>query len=172
MLGNFSQHFGLSKVEGKQSIIGKRSGTRWTVDAKGFCQGSEAFVVVECRRHTTSKQDQEQLGGLAYRILDTGADSGILISPLGFQSGAKKVADAERIIHVELDPNSTSTEFVMRFINQLFVGVHERCDASEFSSAELVRVCKKCGDKFSVHENEFTCSECSKTLIKRFPHIS
>lgn len=69
LLGNFSEHFGLSRVERKQSIPGVRSGTEWTIDAKGICQGTEAFVIIECRRHTTSKQDQEQLGGLAYRII-------------------------------------------------------------------------------------------------------
>lgn len=161
LLGMFAEHFGLSRVEGKQSVPGFRSGTNWSIDAKGISSGAEAFVIIECRRHTTSKEDQEQLGGLAYRIIDTGAQGGILVSPLGFQAGAQKVAQAEDIIHVELDPNSTPTEFSMRFLNQIFVGIHERCQISDHFEAELIRVCKKCGKKFSVRADEHNCKACS-----------
>ncbi|MBL8415280.1 MAG: hypothetical protein JNM42_12655 [Propionivibrio sp.] len=161
LLGNFSEHFGLSRVEGKQSIPGVRSGTDWTIDAKGICQGTEAFVIIECRRHTTSKQDQEQLDGLAYRIIDTCAQAGILVSPLGFQSGAEKVAQSEGIVHVELHEDSTPTEFAMRFLNKIFVGIHERCQLSGHCEAELRRVCEKCGEQFPVRANERMCDVCS-----------
>ena len=161
LLGKFSEHFALSRVEGKQSIPGMRSGTEWTIDAKGICQGTEAFLIVECRRHTTSRQDQEQLGGLAYRIIDTSAQGGILVSPLGFQSGAEKVAQSESIVHVELHEDSTPTEFSMRFLNQLFVGIHERCDLTDHCEAVLIRVCEKCGESFSVQADERTCDACS-----------
>lgn len=161
LLGRFAECFGLSRVEGKQSIMGLRSGTDWTIDAKGVSSGAEAFVIIECRRHTTSKEDQEQLGGLAYRIIDTGAKGGILVSPLGFQSGAKKVAQAEGIIHVELHPNSTPAEFAMRFLNQLFVGIHDNCHLSDNFAAELTRVCEECGDTFTVQANEKACGACS-----------
>jgi hypothetical protein len=40
---------------------------------------------------------------LAYRIIDTGADGGILVSPLGLQEGAERVAAAENIISVRLN---------------------------------------------------------------------
>lgn len=122
LMGKFSIHFGLSRVEGKQTIIGERSGTQWTIDAKGILDGeSEAIVIIDCRRHTTSKEDQEQLGGLAYRIIDTRATGGILVSPIGFQSGAEKVAKAENIVHVELHQDSTELDFMMRFMSQLFI---------------------------------------------------
>jgi len=161
LLGKFAEYFGLLRVEGKQSIPGLRSGTAWTIDAKGISSGGEAFVIVECRRHTTSKEDQEQLGGLAYRIIDTGAQSGILVSPLGFQSGAQKVAQAERIIHVKLHPDSTPTEFAMQFLNQIFVGIHERCHISDHCEVELIRMCERCGKKFPVRTNEHVCDACS-----------
>ena len=57
---------------------------------------NEGFVIIECRRYTKSRQSQEKIGGLAYRILDTGARGGILISPLGMQEGASKIADVEK----------------------------------------------------------------------------
>ena len=161
LLDKFADHFGLSRVEGKQPLLGIRSGTEWTIDAKGIRQGSEAFVIVECRRHTTTKQDQEQLGGLAYRIIDTGAEGGILVSPLGFQSGAEKVAQSEGIVHVELHEDSTPTEFSMRFLNQIFVGIHERCHASDRCDATVTRLCEKCGERFSARGSERKCERCS-----------
>jgi len=161
LLGMFAEHFGLSRVEGKQSVPGLRSGTDWTIDAKGKSSGAEAFVIIECRRHTTSKEDQEQLGGLAYRTIDTGAQGGILVSPLGFQSCAQKVAQAEGIVHVELHPDSTPTEFAMRFLNQIFVGIHERCHLSDHCEAELIRVCEKCSKKLTVRADEHICDACS-----------
>jgi hypothetical protein len=77
LLNQMADKFGLSHVEGKQKIVGKRSGTEWEIEAKGVNLSDGTFVIVECRRYTTSKQCQEKLGGLAYRILDTGAAGGI-----------------------------------------------------------------------------------------------
>lgn len=161
LLAMFAKHFGMSRVEGKQSVPGLRSGTNWTIDAKGISSDDEALIIIECRRHTTSKEDQEQLGGLAYRIIDTGAQGGILVSPLGFQSGAQKVAQAEGIIHVELHQDSTPTEFSMRFLNQIFIGFQERCQVSDLFEAELIRVCATCGKKFTVRNDEHICDACS-----------
>lgn len=161
LLDKFAEHFGLSRVEGKQPLLGKRSGTEWIIDAKGIRQGNEAFVIVECRRHTSKKQDQEQLGGIAYRIIDTGAEGGIVVSPLGFQSGAEKVALSEGIVHVELHEDSTPTEFSMRFLNQIFVGNNERCHASDSYDAAVIRQCAKCGEKFSALGSERACELCT-----------
>ena len=160
LLNQFSEHFNLTRVEGKQTLPGKLTDTSWTIDAKGVLEGGDAFVIVECRRHTTSKQDQEQLAGLAYRIRDTGAEGAIVVSPLGFQSGAEKVAKAERIVHVELHPDSTAEEFSMRFLNQLFVGMHERCSVSEECMAVLSRPCATCGKVFTVCADETVCGSC------------
>ena len=54
-----------------------------------------------------AKQNQERLGGLAYRILDAEADGGIIVSPLGLQEGAERIAAAENVISVTLNENST-----------------------------------------------------------------
>ena len=161
LLNMFSKEFGLSTVEGKQPITGLRSGTSWRVDAKGILVGGEGFVIVECRRYTKSKQDQEKLGGLAYRIIDAGAASGILVSPLGLQTGAKKIADAEKIISIELDEDSTPTEFVMQFLNKIFVGIHERVIATDKLDVEHFRSCSNCGCRFAVLKDEHTCLSCT-----------
>ena len=67
LLNQFASEFGLSKVEGKQSMPNLRSQTEWEIDAKGVREGNERFVIIECRRYTTSKQNQDKLGSLAYK---------------------------------------------------------------------------------------------------------
>lgn len=64
LLNQFITEFGLDRVEGKQVITGQRSKTRWEIDAKGVRDKDGAFMVVECRRYTTSKP------GLTHRSMD------------------------------------------------------------------------------------------------------
>lgn len=98
-------------------------------------------MIVECRRYTTSRLPQESVGGLAYRIIDTGASGGILVTPLNLQSGAKKVAGHSNIQHVILGPNSTTTEYVLRFLNRTFIGVADTCSVllKESSTVEVIQ---------------------------------
>lgn len=122
ILDQIASHLGLDleRVEGKQHVYGS---TDWEIDGKGVKLGDEGFIIIEARRHPKAKQNQEQVGGLAFRISDTGASGGIYVSPLGFQEGAKKVAAATCIHEVKLGPNSTRTEYVLRFLNRVFVGL-------------------------------------------------
>jgi hypothetical protein len=52
----------------------------------------------------------------------TGADGAILVSPLGLQEGAQKIAAAEKIISVQLHENSTPTDFAVQFLNKILHG--------------------------------------------------
>lgn len=122
LLNQFAAKFGLERVEGKQDLAGHRSGTSWEIDAKGFRQEDGGFVIVECRRYTTSKQSQEKVGGLAYRIIDSGASGGIIVSPLGLQEGAEKVAAAEGIIDVRLNQDCNQHDYVMTFLKNVMIG--------------------------------------------------
>lgn len=99
------------------------SGTNWEIDAKGARLGSDGFVLIECRRHTTAPLNQEAVAAVAYRIRDTGADGGIIVSPLGLQSGAKKVAEHEGVIQVILSADSTSTDYILAFLNKILCWV-------------------------------------------------
>jgi len=137
-LEQFADHFGLGHVEGKQLVPGA-SGTNWVIDAKGVKSDGGGIVLVECRRHTTSKLSQEQLGGVAFRIIDTGAQGGITVSPLDLQKGAKLVAAHANIVHGMLDPKSTTTEYVMKFLDKFFVGLHGEVS---FKSSLKVKVIK------------------------------
>lgn len=125
LLNQFRDKFDLERVEQKQSIQGTRSGTEYEIDAKGVCKGNEGFVIIECRRYIKSRQSQENMGGLAYRILDTGASGGILVSPVGMQEGASKIASVENIKNVILDEKSTRDSYFLQFLNNVMIGLSE-----------------------------------------------
>ena len=122
LINCFAEEFGIDHVEGKQQVAGKRSGTEYEIDAKGVRVADGGFMVVECRRYTTSRQNQEKVGALAYRILDTGAFGAIIVSPMGLQAGAKRVAAAENIISVKLHEDSSPQHFVAEFLGKFRAG--------------------------------------------------
>jgi 2-polyprenyl-3-methyl-5-hydroxy-6-metoxy-1,4-benzoquinol methylase len=139
LLNQVASELGLERVEGKQNAYGSRSLTNWEIDGKGVKVGDEGFLIIECRRYTTSKQDQERVASLAYRILDTGAAGGILVSPLGFQEGAKKVASAEGVQDVLMDANSTRTDYMLRFLNKVFLGASASLTVTSTLTATIIR---------------------------------
>jgi hypothetical protein len=138
LIEQFATEFGLERVEGKHEVVGKRSGRNWEIDAKGFRHGDSGFVIVECRRYTTSKQNQEKVGGLAYRIIDTGAKGGIIVSPLGLQEGAERVAAAENIVSVQLNENSNRQDYVLRFLNRVMVGLSDTITFKDSVTVEAI----------------------------------
>lgn len=134
ILNELAIHFGLDRVEGKQSTPGRHSTTRWKIDAKGILKGDEAFVVIECRLYPKSKLTQEAVAAIAYRIMDTRAVGGITVTPLELQKGAKLIAANNRILSVQLNADATPQEFALKFLNKLFVrplGVMARCEVGE-----------------------------------------
>lgn len=160
LLNQFAKELGLSHVESEQAVHGRQSKTTWKIDAKAFLLDGEKFLIVECRRYTKSKQNQEQLAGLAYRILDTGAEGGIVVTPTGLQIGAEKIASAANVMSVLLDENSTPYEFGMRFLNNVFVGLQSRAILSDFMETEIIRICEVCGQRFTAKQNESACDVC------------
>ena len=122
LLNTIAGKLGLTGVEGKQNIAGKRSGTSWEIDAKGISSDGEGFVVIEVRRHTAKRLSQEAVAALAFRIEDTGASGGIVVSPMPLQSGAQKVASSANIVAVQMNKNSTTEQYVLRFLKQVMIG--------------------------------------------------
>ena len=136
-LNRFREEFGLERVDLKQKIAGS-SGTSWEIDAKGVREGdNSAIMLVECRQYRSKRLNQEAVGGLAYRIIDTGASGGIIVSPLPLQDGAKKVAEANNILHFQLGPDSTPENFGISFFNKIFVGITEGVTISEHVSVVI-----------------------------------
>lgn len=136
LLDRIAEEFGLEQVEGKQDVYGSRTGTSYEIDGKGVKIGGEGFVIIECRRYTKSKQKQEQAAALAFRILDSGAAGGILVSPHGLQAGAQTIAKAEGVVTVLMDEHSTRTDFMLTFLNKIFKGFAETARVN--SSVTLV----------------------------------
>jgi hypothetical protein len=160
------REFGLERVEGKQHLVGKDTGTEWEVDAKGILEDGEGFVLIECRRYTKSKQSQERVAALAFRIQDTGASGGIIVSPLGLQQGAAKVAQSANIISVEIDANSTPENFAVRFLTRLFMGVTDTIRVSDKQHVTVMRACGRCGVRFGAEADEKLCPECKRAAHK------
>ena len=136
LLNRVAVHFGVGRFEGKQVVPGD-SGTDWELDARGVGEGDARIIVVECKRHTKSGISQAITGALAFTIQDVGAHGGILVSPLGLQAGAKKVAAHANIVEVTLTPESTTTDYVLRFLDQIHVGISESVQATDECSVEL-----------------------------------
>ena len=160
LLNRFAAQFGLDRIERKQKIRGKKS--TWEIDAKGMRDSDGAVILVECRRNTR-KLDQEALAAIAYRIQDVGAQGGIVVSPLKLQSGAKRIANAESIVEVQLDQNSTSLDFAMRFLGKLMTGasVQDGVVPGDKIDAEASRPCSFCGKRFPlVDYDQRHCQQC------------
>jgi hypothetical protein len=128
------EQLGYKEVCPKGKIPGE-TGTEWEIDAICYRAESDGMILVECRRHTTSKIDQEQVGGLVFRIIDTGAEGGLMVTPLGFQAGAELVAKARQVNLATLNPDATEREYVLKIAGQLFLGV-----GSLISFRQLVQV--------------------------------
>ncbi|WP_185715931.1 hypothetical protein [Burkholderia sp. Bp9004] len=124
VLDQCAEDFGLSRVEGKQDVAGK-SGTEWEVDARGWTEGNTAHFLVECKKHKSTAISQAITGSLAFQIQDTDAAGGVLVSPKGLQSGAKKVAASANIHEVKLDPKSTTAAYFGEWLGKLHVGLNE-----------------------------------------------
>ncbi|NLE05784.1 MAG: restriction endonuclease [Crenarchaeota archaeon] len=161
ILNDLKSHFNLDQVNGKQKIKGNL--TTWEVDAKGICQNGEGIIIVECKRYKKKGINQDILAGLAFKIKDIGANGGIVVSPIGFQTGAAKIAAAENIIEVKLDPDCTTTDYICKFLDKVFIGAGVIMNQSLglTVTAEVVRICRKCNERFSVLSDEFICQKCN-----------
>jgi hypothetical protein len=77
---------------------------------------------------------------LAYVIRDVGATGGITVSPLEPQSGAKLIAARDNIKHARLNPDSTTENYVLQFLNKAFVGVHIETEISASAEKTIGKV--------------------------------
>jgi hypothetical protein len=61
----------------------------------------------------------------------------IIVSPLGLQEGAEKVSTAENIHNVTLDENSTTENYILKFLNEIHVGITDRITLTDSVSIKL-----------------------------------
>lgn len=123
LFSEIADEFGLGCVEGKQLRVGRRTGANWEIDMIGFRSESDSIVLIECKQFSRRRVSQGIVADLAYRITDTGAEGGIIVSPLGLQKGASHVANAEKIISVQLNFGASITQYILRFLNKIKVGI-------------------------------------------------
>jgi Restriction endonuclease len=135
VLAQLLHHFGLASVSEKGTVAGT-SGTEWEIDIVGRSDATNALVVVECRL-TKSKQAQTDIAAMAFTMMDTGAESGIMITPEPLQKGAKIVAKSAGIVHFQLDEKSLSNDFLAKMLEKLFIGIPSIGDTSMFGTTEI-----------------------------------
>lgn len=163
IIARFKDVLGLAHVEGKQDIQGLDTGTYWEIDAKGICENSNSYVLIECR-HRNKKQNQEQIASLAFRIQDTGSVGGIIVSPLGLQVGAEKIAKATNIIDVKLHKDSTPETFMIEFLGRVVHGASAHLNSGPASLNGVGHVksrCRKCGEEFVKYGDATLCAKCN-----------
>lgn len=139
LLNEFADNFGLERVEEAQKIIGLRSGRKIAIDGKGVKKDNTGYLLVECKRYPRDRVEAEKLEALAYRIMDAGADGGIVVSPLGLQAGAEKIADSEKIISVRIAEGSTVHSYVLSFLHQVMVGVTDEINLNHKIDVEIIQ---------------------------------
>src|SRR5947209_5855900 len=94
LLDQFAKHLGLERVEEKQKNFGHASTQMIEIDGKGVKERNTGFLILECKRYK-DRVEPEKLEALAFRIMDAGAIGGIVVSPMGLQEGAAKIADSQ-----------------------------------------------------------------------------
>ena len=137
LLNQFAEHLGLEKVEEKQKIRGQFSGRQIEIDGRGVKEGNTGFVILECKRYK-DRVEAEKLEALAFRITDAGAIGGIVVSPMGLQEGAAKIAASQNVVSVQLNRDANDHEYVLRFLKSVMIGVRDFINFQD--SATVVKV--------------------------------
>jgi len=116
--------FGLESIEPGKSKAPTASGYVYDVEVMAYRKGDRRFVLFECHRKRRNLEPGDA-GEFAYWIERTGAGSGYFVTKLGkrLSKGAQLLADYERIGHNQLSENATPLDYVMKFMNDTFVGV-------------------------------------------------
>lgn len=138
MLAQLSQRMGIKDVRGKRVVRGQLSGTDWEIDAQATRTSDGSLVIIECRRKTTSRLNQEALAAIAYRIRDTGAGGAITVSPYPLQKGAQKVASAEGVQHVVLHPDSAPDSWAAEIAGMIQMGFTDRVEVAISETLHII----------------------------------
>ncbi len=112
----------------------------WAIDVVGYRKGTNRLVLFEVKRRGRNVEP-EQAAGFAYRILDTEAEAGYIVTTMdrNLSSGAKEIANYEKIGHIQLQKDSTPDDYVMRIADNMFVGITDAVKVSERVEAIVER---------------------------------
>jgi hypothetical protein len=161
ILEDLREHLGLTRVMPKGTFDGA-SGTEWQIDASSYRAKTGALVLVECRRKTTSRIKQEEVAGFAYRIRDIGAGEGLMVTPIGYQTGAQLVASAEKIGTATLNADATATDYLITIGERLFRGLSAQDSGVGADRVAFIeRRCGTCGEQLEPRgDGQFACPRC------------
>jgi hypothetical protein len=111
--------FGFDVVE-RKAVLTSKSGNTYKIEVLGRRVAEGADIIIECKHYGPKSQiDQEMVGGLAYRVQNTGADGAFIVTTHELQSGAQRVADFEQITVFIIGPDATIDDYgVVREIAQ------------------------------------------------------
>jgi predicted helicase len=137
LISDVRDYLKLGRIEEKQKVKGYITNTEWEVDVVAYNVDDGKLVLVECKHKSKSTLSQESLAGFAYRIKDTNADHGIIVTTIGLQEGAEKIAKAEKITLIRLDYNSTSENYIAQIANQIFIKMTDRVKMSDCVEMKL-----------------------------------
>jgi NADH pyrophosphatase NudC (nudix superfamily) len=164
ILDNLREQLGFERVEGKQAFPGSH-GRDWSIDVSCYRAGDGALIIVECRRHTSSRIKQEEMGAFAYRIQSIGAAGGLMVTPLGFQAGARAIASLERIATATLNADATEEEFVLTIADQVFRGLKVSDQGHGVDTVRsIIRICDHCNTELTSSDggHTFYCPQCGR----------
>ena len=143
VLLHFAGMLGISEVEAKQRLMGA-AGTEWEIDAKGILTGGRGFLVVECKERSTERLNQASIGALAFTVEAVGAQGAIIVTSIGLQEGAEKIAKRHDFKMVFLPKDGTFEDFFASCGNCLLRGVSDRaCNGFALSSFVIFSTGKK-----------------------------
>jgi len=100
------------------------NGSECEVDVAAYRIGGEGIIVFECKRWEHSL-DQGALGKFHYGIKNASVNSRIIITPIDHQECTAKLAQAEKIIEIKLDFNSTSKRYIEKIVSRIFSRVKD-----------------------------------------------
>lgn len=148
VLQYFAGELGISEIEAKQRLVGT-SGTNWEIDAKGVSADGIGFLVIECKARSSSRINQSTVASLAYTVQDLKANGAILVTSIGLQEGAQKIASKHGFHAIYLPKECSFEEFVARCGNIVLIHPAPMCISVTFSlvSAKLETVKKPDDEK-------------------------
>jgi hypothetical protein len=123
-LNSMKDELRIEKITDKQKIKGK-SGEEWEMEIMASDSESGKPILLECKCWA-KPIPRDVIVSLAYKIKDVGGERGFIITTIGLQKGAKKIAELENIEIIKLNYDATADRFDLVLPNrgQHHLGVH------------------------------------------------
>lgn len=120
LIDDIKEQLGLCRVNEGKFLFPKSDGGECEIDVSAYDISNEKLVLVECKRKKR-RLSPEEIHGFAYRIQQTNAKRGIIVTTIGLQKGARIAADAAKITLIILNGESTIDEYIARITQKLFL---------------------------------------------------